>query len=109
MFTCPQYFTFCAMVAMIGSAIFIRMNWLFKAVLNIIAFIIYTAIIAGSDHCLFDNYDLTVYGICAECESHPQSKWTSGVSLAAVLVATIILGRSVSWEGVVYVNHTLLL
>ena len=88
------------MVAMIGSAIFIRMNWMFKAALNILAFIIYMGVIAGASHCLFDNYDLTVYGICSQCEHHLQSKWTSGITLAAVLLATIILGRSVSCEGV---------
>ena len=84
------------MVAMIGSAIFIRMNWMFKAVLNIIAFVVYAIVIAYTSHCLYDNYDLNVYGICSSCESRPQEKWTGIVSLFVVLLATIILGRSVS-------------
>lgn len=90
------------MLALIGTAIFIRMNWFFKAVLNGIAFIIYVVIIASVKSCLFDNYDKSIVGICAPCERYIELKIQAGIFLSAVFVATVILGRSVSvgCEGV---------
>ena len=74
---------------------------MYKALLNVAAFIVYTIVIANTRHCLYDNYDLNVYGICSQCEGHPQAKWTGTIALGAVLLATIILGRSVSCGGCV--------
>ena len=93
-----QYFTYSAMVAMIGSAIFIRMNWMIKASMNLIAFVVYVSVIAGARHCLFDNYDLNVFGICSACEQHVQSKVIAGIILAAMFLATVVLGRSVRMD-----------
>lgn len=84
------------MVAMIGSVIFIRMNWLIKAVLNIIAFIVYIIVVVGVRNCLFDNFDKTVFGFCTNCQQYEETKSSSAILLSAVLCATIVLGRHVS-------------
>ena len=83
------------MLAMIGSAIFIRMNWFFKAVLNLLALIIFIVVISAVNPCLFDNFDKAVYGICTHCNEFVETKVEAGVLLAALFVATVILGRSV--------------
>ena len=59
-----QYFYYSAMVAIIGTAVFIRLNWIIKSVINVIALIIFLVIICSYQACLFDNYDKSVYGIC---------------------------------------------
>ena len=86
-----------AMLAMIGSAIFIRMNWFIKAVLNLLALIVFIIVIVVARPCLFDNFDKTVYGICASCGNEfVSTKVEAGVLLAGLFIATVILGRSVS-------------
>ena len=52
------------MVAIIGTAVFIRLNWIIKFVINLIALVIFLVIICSHQACLFDNYDKSVYGIC---------------------------------------------
>lgn len=84
------------MVAMIGSVIFIRMNWLYKAMLNLIAFIVYTVIVNVTRSCLFDNFDKTIYGYYTDCDLFIETKISSSILLATVLCATILLGRHVS-------------
>lgn len=81
---------------MIGSAIFIRMNWIIKAILNFIVLIVFIVVISVIRPCLFDNFDKSVYGICTSCSEFVESKIEAGVLLAALFVATVILGRSVS-------------
>lgn len=94
--TYTQYFYYSAMLAMIGTAMFIRMNWIIKAVLNLIALIIFIIVVSVIQPCLFDNFDKTVYGICRRCNEFVEIKVEAGVLLAALFVATVILGRSVS-------------
>ena len=101
--THTQYFIYSAMVAMIGSLIFIRMNWLFKAALNLAAFIVYMVIIGHVGFCLFDNHDSFVYGSCLSREDRVQSVWVGGIALSVVFLTTVILGRTVSCEGGRYV------
>ena len=96
MCTCAQYFYYSAMIAMIGSVIFIRMNWLYKALLNLIAFIVYTVVVLGTQSCLFDNYDKTIFGFCTSCDQFIETKTYSSILLFTVLCATILLGRHVS-------------
>ena len=96
-----QYFYYSAMLAMIGTAMFIRMNWIIKAVLNFIVLIIFIIVVSVIRPCLFDNFDKTVYGICRRCNEFVEIKVEAGVLLAALFVATVILGRSVSVPGVV--------
>ena len=94
--THSQYFYYSAMLAMIGTAMFIRMNWIIKAVLNLIALIIFIVVVNAIRPCLFDNFDKTVYGICRSCNEFVEIRVEAGVLLAALFVATVILGRSVS-------------
>lgn len=90
----PQYFYYSAMLAMIGTTIFIRLNWIIKGLLNLMALVVYLVVIAEVRHCLFDNYDKSVFGICTSCHDYTQSKTTAGIFLCAVFIATVILGRS---------------
>jgi len=60
----PQYFYYSAIVAIIGTAVFIRLNWIIRSLLNLIALVIYLIVILFIQSCLFDNYDKSVYGIC---------------------------------------------
>ena len=94
--THTQYFYYSAMLAMIGTAMLIRMNWIIKAVLNLTALIIFIIVVSVIRPCLFDNFDKTVYGICRRCSEFVEIKVEAGVLLAALFVATVILGRSVS-------------
>lgn len=84
------------MVAMIGTVIFIRMNWIYKALLNLAAFIVYTVVVVGTRSCLFDNYDKTIFGICTSCDQFIETKIYSSILLSTVLCATVLLGRHVS-------------
>ena len=84
------------MLAMISTAMFIRMNWIIKAVLNLIALIIFIIVVSVIQPCLFDNFDKTVYGICRRCNEFLEIRVEAGILLAALFVATVILGRSVS-------------
>lgn len=84
------------MVAMIGTVMFIRMNWLYKALLNLIAFIVYTVVVIDIRSCLFDNYDKTIYGICTSCDLFIDTKTYSSILLFTVFCATVLLGRHVS-------------
>lgn len=85
------------MLAMIGSAIFIRMNWFIKAMINFIALIMFVLVITVIRPCLFDNFDKTVYGICASCNNEfVGTKVEAGILMAGLFVATVFLGRSVS-------------
>ena len=59
-----QYYYHSMLVAIIGTAIFIRLNWIIKCTLNLVALIVYLVVILDVRHCLFDNYDKSVYGIC---------------------------------------------
>lgn len=86
---------------MIGSVIFIRLNWLIKSVLNVLAFIVYLVVVLEISACLFDNFDKSVYGICMKCEVYQESKVASSILLAIVVVATIFLGRQVRLIGYV--------
>lgn len=52
------------LLAIVGTAVFIRLNWIIKCTLNLLALIVYLVIILDVRHCLFDNYDKSVYGIC---------------------------------------------
>lgn len=84
------------MLAMIGSVIFIRLNWLIKALLNLVAFVLYVAVVVGVRSCLFDNYDKSVFGICTNCNEYIETKSSSSILLFLVFVATVMLGRHVS-------------
>ena len=84
------------MVAMIGSVIFIRMNWLIKALLNLSAFIVYTVVVTEIRSCLFDNFDKTVFGICTSCDQFIETKTYSIILIFTVFCATVLLGRHVS-------------
>ncbi len=81
---------------MIGTAIFIRMNWLIKFVLNLAAFIVYAVVVLDIRSCLFDNYDRTVFGICTSCKQYNETKISSTILLFTVFCATVLLGRHVS-------------
>ena len=91
-----QYFYFSVMVAMIGSVIFIRMNWLIKFLLNLLAFIIYAVVVLDVRSCLFDNYDKSVFGFCTSCDDYIETKISSSILLFTVFCATVLLGRHVS-------------
>lgn len=80
---------------MIGSVMFIRLNWLIKSVLNMLVFGMYLVVVLSISHCLFDNFDKSVYGICTKCDIYLESRTASSIQLAIVLVATILLGRHV--------------
>ena len=95
-----QYFYYSAMLAMIGTAMFIRMNWIIKAVLNLIALIVFIIVISVIRPCLFDNFDKTVYGICTSCTEFMEIKVEAGVLLVVLFLATVFLGRSVSVQAV---------
>ena len=101
-YTCThtQYFYYSAMLAMIGTAMFIRMNWIIKAVLNLIALIMFVIVISVIRPCLFDNFDKTVYGICTHCNEFVEIKVEAGVLLTVLFLATVLLGRSVSIQAV---------
>ena len=53
-------------------------------------------VITDIKHCLFDNYDKTIIGICTSCDEYVELKIQAGIFLSAVFVATVLLGRSVS-------------
>ena len=74
------------------------MNWFFKAVLNFIALVVFIVVITSVRFCLFDNFDKNVYGICASCSEFIETKVEAGILLAGLFIATVILGRSVSWD-----------
>ena len=52
-----QYFYYSAIVAIISTAVFIRLNWIIRSLLNLIALVIYLIVILYIQSCLFDNYD----------------------------------------------------
>ena len=81
---------------MIGTVIFIRMNWLIKFSLNLAAFIVYAVVVLDFRSCFFDNYDKTVYGICTSCDLYIETKVSSTILLFTVFCATVVLGRHVS-------------
>ena len=87
--------SYSVLLAMIGSVIFIRLNWFIKSALNVAVFVVYLAVVLNISSCLFDNFDKSVYGICMKCEVYQESKVASSVLLAIVVVATIFLGRQV--------------
>ncbi len=87
------------MVAMIGSVVFIRMNWLIKALLNLLVFCVYAIVAASVNACLFDNFDKTVYGMCS-CDQFIETKNSSIILLFIVFCATVLLGRHVSVNNV---------
>lgn len=80
---------------MIGSVIFIRMNWIIKTLLNLILFIVYTIVVIGIRSCLFDNLDKNVFGICTSCDQFLETKVSSVVLLFILFCATVCLGRHV--------------
>jgi hypothetical protein len=86
------------MVAMIGTVIFIRMNWLIKCLLNLLAFIVYAVVVLDVASCLFDNYDKTVFGFCTSCDDFIETKVSSTVLLFTVFCATVLLGRHVCFS-----------
>ena len=88
------------MLSMIGIAMFIRMNWMIKAFLNLITLIIFIIVISTIRPCLFDNFDKTVYGICTSCNEFVETKVEASVLLATLFLAILFLGRSVSIEAV---------
>lgn len=92
-----QYFYLSVMVAMIGTVIFIRMNWLIKFLLNLIAFIVYAVVVLDIRNCLFDNYDKVVFGFCTSCDQFIETKTSSSILLFTVFCATVLLGRHVSY------------
>lgn len=99
------------MVAMIGTVIFIRMNWLIKCLLNLIAFVVYAVVVLDIRSCLFDNYDKTVFGICTSCDQFIETKISSSILLFTVFCATVLLGRHVSSSmptGVLFLHVSIL-
>ena len=72
------------------------MSWIIKALLNLIALVVYIVVITGVRSCLFDNFDKTIYGICTSCNEFIETKVEASVLLVALFIATVILGRSVS-------------
>ena len=96
------------MVAMIGSVIFIRMNWLIKFLLNLSAFIVYAVVVLNIRSCLFDNYDKTIFGICTSCDEYIETKISSSILLFTVFCATFLLGRHVSPESSCRCVHVLI-
>lgn len=91
----PQYFYLSVMVAMIGTVIFIRMNWLIKCSLNLVAFVVYAVVVLDVRSCLFDNYDKTIFGFCTSCDQFIETKISSSILLFTVFCATVLLGRHV--------------
>lgn len=101
-------------MSMIGTVIFIRMNWLIKFILNLTAFIIYAVVVIDIRSCLFDNYDKTVYGLCTSCNQFIETKISSLILLLTVFCATVLLGRHVDntyrmaflWKQKVFVCYS---
>lgn len=48
---------------MMSTVVFVRLNWIIKTAINLIAVSVYTGIIIGARNCLFDNFDRAVYGL----------------------------------------------
>lgn len=84
------------MVAMIGTVIFIRMNWIIKFFINLSAFIVYAVVVVDIRSCLFDNYDKTIFGYCTNCDHFVETKTHSSILLLTVFCGTVLLGRHVS-------------
>ena len=81
-------------LAIIGTAVFIRLNWIIKSVINLIALIIFLVIICSYQACLFDNCDKSVYGICRPCVQYVELKVFAALTLVSLFLATVLLGRS---------------
>jgi hypothetical protein len=90
----PQYFYHSMLVAIIGSAIFIRLNWIIKSTITLMAIVLYLYVIHGTRRCLFDNYDKSVYGICRSCAEYPELKGMATIVLVGLFIATVLLGRN---------------
>ncbi|XP_065903234.1 adenylate cyclase type 6-like [Dysidea avara] len=89
----PQYFFLCALLAMMSTVVFVRLNWITKTVINLTAVSVYTGIIAGARHCLFDNFDRAVYGLCIPCTHYFQLKVESVILLWTLFLALLMIAR----------------
>ena len=80
---------------MIGVAMFVRLNWVYKSILTLLAATIYLVVILVVRPCLFDNYDKTIYGICWQCSWLLNLRYFAIVNIITLLLAILLLGRHV--------------
>lgn len=86
------------MLAVISVAVFVRLNWFYKALISLVAVGVYIGVILGVQYCLYDNYDKFVFGFCWECNWIFELKYRAVIVLSMLSLFIISLGRHVSFN-----------
>ncbi|XP_019850469.1 PREDICTED: adenylate cyclase type 2-like [Amphimedon queenslandica] len=89
----PQYIYYCCLLALLSTAVYIRLNWLFKGLITLIGLIVYLYIMLGPQSCLYDNYDKRVLGYCVSTSWFFELKYEAAILLSVSYFILILLGR----------------
>lgn len=91
-----QYIYYCCLLALLSTAVYIRLNWLFKGLITLVGLIVYLYIILGPQSCLYDNYDRRILGYCVRSYWFFELKYKAAILLSVSYFILILLGRHVS-------------